>query len=176
MPEWMPTMKTNARSMTVPATWDTAALAGASGSEQVHHTFRTYDTNQTRIILRSYRYSIGTDHQTNALEFRRRVDSTDHGHVRFYYNLTAIGFNGVDHWGSTSSGNLQPILDSTYDIGATATRPRVVYGDDLSLRPAASRTPAANGDLEIQATSNTSLTFKLKGSDGTIRSGSITLS
>lgn len=44
------------------------------------------------------------------------------------------------------------------------------------LRPTASITPAANGDLAFQATSNTSLTFKLKGSDGTVRSGSITLS
>lgn len=42
--------------------------------------------------------------------------------------------------------------------------------------PAASATPADKGDLVIQATSNTSLTFKLKGSDGTVRSGSVTLS
>lgn len=43
------------------------------------------------------------------------------------------------------------------------------------LHPAASATPTSNGDLVIQATSNTSLTFKYKGSDGTVRSGSITL-
>lgn len=47
---------------------------------------------------------------------------------------------------------------------------------DLLLRPGASLTPANNGDLVIEATSNTTLTFKLKGSDGTVRSGSITLS
>jgi hypothetical protein len=47
---------------------------------------------------------------------------------------------------------------------------------DLQLAPSASVTPAANGDLVVQATSNTSLTFKLKGSDGTVRSGSIALS
>lgn len=47
---------------------------------------------------------------------------------------------------------------------------------NLMLRPAASVTPANNGDLSIQATSNTSLTFKYKGSDGTVRSGSVTLS
>ena len=44
------------------------------------------------------------------------------------------------------------------------------------VHPAASATPVDNGDLVIQATSNTSLTFKYKGSDGTVRSGSITLS
>lgn len=169
-------MKTNARSMTVPATWDTAALGAVSTNEQVHHTFQTYDVNQTRIIIRSFRFSNGATHETNALEFRRRVDNDNHGHLRFYYNLTAIGFNGTDHWAVSSGGNLQPILDSTYDFGATGVRARVVYGDDLSLRPAASRTPAANGDLEIEATNNTTLTFKFKGSDGNVRSGTVTLS
>ena len=43
-------------------------------------------------------------------------------------------------------------------------------------RPAPSVTPSDVGDLVIQATSNTSLTFKYKGSDGTVRSGSLTLS
>lgn len=43
------------------------------------------------------------------------------------------------------------------------------------LTPPASVTPANNGDLVFQKTSNTSLTFKLKGSDGTVRSGSLTL-
>jgi hypothetical protein len=46
----------------------------------------------------------------------------------------------------------------------------------LALHPGSSITPTANGDLIIQATSNTSLTFKYKGSDGVVRSGSIALS
>ena len=36
-------------------------------------------------------------------------------------------------------------------------------------------TPASNGDFIVEATSNTTLTFKLKGTDGTVRSGTITL-
>lgn len=43
-------------------------------------------------------------------------------------------------------------------------------------RPPSSITPTDNGDLVIQATSDTSLTFKYKGSDGTVRSASLTLS
>ncbi len=52
---------------------------------------------------------------------------------------------------------------------------------DLKLRsliqqPPSSVTPASNGDLVFEATSNTTITVKLKGSDGTVRTGSITLS
>ena len=42
-------------------------------------------------------------------------------------------------------------------------------------QPPASITPASNGDLVVEATSNTTLTFKLKGTDGTVRTGTITL-
>ena len=42
--------------------------------------------------------------------------------------------------------------------------------------PGSSVTPANNGDLMVEATSNTTLTFKLKGTDGTVRTGTITLS
>ncbi len=43
------------------------------------------------------------------------------------------------------------------------------------FQPPASTLPVNNGDLVIQATSNTSLTFRYKGSDGIVRSGSVTL-
>lgn len=36
-------------------------------------------------------------------------------------------------------------------------------------------TPPSNGDLVIQQTSNTSITFKMRGTDGTVRSASLTL-
>lgn len=50
------------------------------------------------------------------------------------------------------------------------------YVRALIASPGSSQTPANNGDVTFQLTSNTSLTFKAKGSDGTVRSGSITLS
>lgn len=46
----------------------------------------------------------------------------------------------------------------------------------LILHPGSTVTPANNGELVIEATSNTTLTFKLKGTDGTVRSGTLTLS
>ncbi len=45
-----------------------------------------------------------------------------------------------------------------------------------ALIPAASIDPTNNGDLVVEATSNTTITFKLKGSDGTVRTGTVTLS
>jgi hypothetical protein len=42
-------------------------------------------------------------------------------------------------------------------------------------KPLASATPAANGDLVVEATSDTSLTFRSKGSAGVVRSASLTL-
>jgi len=43
------------------------------------------------------------------------------------------------------------------------------------LIPAASVTLATNGDLAFEATSNTTLTIRYRGSDGTTRSAAITL-
>ena len=45
----------------------------------------------------------------------------------------------------------------------------------IMLKPAASITPLVNGELTFEATSNTSLTIKYKGSDGTVRSNILTL-
>ncbi len=49
-------------------------------------------------------------------------------------------------------------------------------GGNLIQTPGGDVTPSSNGDLVVEATSNTTLTFKLKGDDGTVRTGTITLS
>ena len=61
-----------------------------------------------------------------------------------------------------------------------------VLNDDLTLqgngtggvviKTVSSQTPAANGDIIVERTANTTLTFKLKGTDGTVRTGTLTLS
>jgi hypothetical protein len=43
------------------------------------------------------------------------------------------------------------------------------------LEPQASAAPQEVGDMVFQLTSNTSLTIKVKGSDGVVRSASLTL-
>jgi hypothetical protein len=66
-----------------------------------------------------------------------------------------------------SSGNV--------GIGTTAPSSKLHVNGAIIQKPDASATPPANGDLVVEATSNTTLTFKLKGTDGTVRSGTITL-
>lgn len=46
----------------------------------------------------------------------------------------------------------------------------------LTWSPRTTVTPQNDGDLTVEATNDTTLTFKLKGSDGVVRSGTITLS
>jgi hypothetical protein len=69
---------------------------------------------------------------------------------------------------SNTASNLRESLQLSYDGTLT------VYKDVIQS-PTSSATPANNGQLVVEATSDTSLTFKYKGSDGVVRSGSITL-
>jgi hypothetical protein len=61
---------------------------------------------------------------------------------------------------------------SSVDLGVIGTN----LFRDIFLKPSSSLTPLTNGELNIEATSNTQLTFKYKGSDGTVRTNTLTLS
>jgi hypothetical protein len=47
--------------------------------------------------------------------------------------------------------------------------------DALVLKPVASAVPMEAGDMVFQLTSNTSLVIKVKGTDGVVRSNTLTL-
>lgn len=83
--------------------------------------------------------------------------------------------SGTSRWVINSSGILYPSGSNLYDIGTSSNFVKKMYLVDLLLKPASSNTPANNGELTIEATSNTLITLKLKGTDGTVRSGTITL-
>ncbi len=79
-----------------------------------------------------------------------------------------------------SHGNVELIGYTSGDVAA-GTIGFDVNGNGLitgkvSFSPPASVTPATNGYMVFEATSNTTVTLKLKGSDGTVRSAIITLS
>lgn len=86
------------------------------------------------------------------------------------YTNTVVSNNIIVDGGGAGGS---PIVDS-----GTATlkwNNRLSSTAPFNLSLSSSVTPVSNGDLAFQATSNTSLTFKYKGSDGTVRSGSVTL-
>jgi hypothetical protein len=96
--------------------------------------------------------------------------------------VVALPNDGLFGWSSTTTNT------ATRDTGlarnaagvveinnGTVGTLRDIKARDITLTASSSLTPANNGELVIQATSNTSLTFKYKGSDGTVRSASLTL-
>lgn len=89
------------------------------------------------------------------------------GHEGGFYCPASGGQATNQYWVSERTERIGVYRDGTVEFLA---------GTKVVINPASSATPGTNGNLVIEATSNTSLTFKYKGSDGTVRSGSITLS
>lgn len=73
-------------------------------------------------------------------------------------------------------GNLMTIKTAG-NVGINETEPdyKLDVNGTFGFTPGTSVTPADNGDVVIEATNDTTLTFKLKGSDGTVRSATLTL-
>jgi len=99
-------------------------------------------------------------------------------------SIAASGTGQNMTWDSGSGGSYNDIkgfairhYDHTGALCATLTSAASgwVIARPMTWKPAASQTPASNGDLTFEATSNTSLTVKYKGSDGTVRSTVLTL-
>ena len=78
------------------------------------------------------------------------------------------------------AGNRYIILngDVNGNVGINKTSPdyKLDVNGTFGFTPGSSVTPVDNGDVVIEATNDTTLTFKLKGSDGVIRSGTLALS
>ena len=60
--------------------------------------------------------------------------------------------------------------------GMSTDATTTTFSKDIIQNPSSSITPTSNGELVVEATNDTTITFKLKGSDGVVRSGTITLS
>jgi hypothetical protein len=87
-------------------------------------------------------------------------------------NEIVIGYNVTGKGSNTSTvNNTSATLTK---INGTSAHVLDVTGT-IRLSPPASVTPANNGELMVEATSNTSLTLRLRGSDGVVRSVSLTL-
>jgi hypothetical protein len=56
------------------------------------------------------------------------------------------------------------------------TSGQATFANALAFSPPSSVTPASNGQVMFEATGNTSFKIKFKGSDGTVRAATLTLS
>jgi hypothetical protein len=99
------------------------------------------------------------------------------GGIEYSHASNAMDFfaNSVAQMRLESTATLRPSVNGVGLLGRVAYRWQNVYSQNIVLSPPASVTPANNGDVTFQLTSDTQLTIKVKGSDGTVRSASLTL-
>lgn len=95
--------------------------------------------------------------------------------------MAGKGISELTEITTLTSGDIIMVTDDTSGNSRKITWPNVegsigTIPGDVTFTTSSSVTPTNNGDLVIEATNNTTLTFKLKGSDGTVRTGTITLS
>lgn len=91
---------------------------------------------------------------------------------------TVLRWAGSGQAGSTPDIGVSRAGDGLLKIftGGSGGGLRDVLLRNAIFTPSSSLTPANNGELVFEATSNTVVTVKLKGSDGTVRTGTISLS
>ena len=127
----------------------------------------------------------GTATASNAVVLDSNKDATGINSL----NSTSLSAGTIASPFQASAANdavTKDYADSTYvlpGVADTSTTTTLTLNDttatfttDVVQTPSASVDPASNGDLVVEATSNTTITFKLKGSDGTVRTGTVTLS
>ena len=152
-------------------------------------TFESDASNGTRLILSQ------AEDGTDAPDVQFKKARGTHASPTTVQTSDAMGrFNAFAYDGSAyvQAGNFGFLASDGSGNGTFEVKTRV--GDTLSKRleidsnghtelsggltwaPRTSVTPLTNGDLTVEATNDTTLTFKYKGSDGTVRTGTITLS
>ena len=93
-----------------------------------------------------------------------------------FINAGNAGWTASDGDGNSTFSIKTRVSDTLADRLTIDSSGNVKVANELIQSPGSSVTPANNGELMVEATNNTTLTFKLKGSDGTVRSGTLTLS
>lgn len=95
-------------------------------------------------------------------------------------NEIVIGYSTVGFGSNTAAyGNasMTKHIFQAGNVGISTTAPdyKLDVNGAIGFTPGSSVAPVDNGDVVIEATDDTTLTFKLKGSDGTVRSATLAL-
>lgn len=91
-----------------------------------------------------------------------------------YGSATQVATFTVDAQGrltAASNTNIAIANTAVSGLGTMSTQ----NSNSLTIQPAATATPASNGDMVFELTDNSTLTVKVKGSDGTVRVVALTL-
>jgi len=132
------------------------------GTKQIQFTAE----DSTAGMIRGFGSNRFTIEAWNALVLRAL---SNHFEIEGAANSTGIEI--VPYRAGSSQG-----IPLTFKTDPTLPATFIIKVDgNFSQKPAASVTPEDNGELAFEATSNTSVTVKLKGSDGTVRSAVLTM-
>jgi len=93
------------------------------------------------------------------------------------FSGVGVGSGNTTNFNLGTNGAVNMTILNGGNVGINETAPdyKLDVNGTFGFTPGTSVTPVDNGDVVIEATDNTTLTFKLKGSDGTVRTGTITL-
>jgi len=93
-----------------------------------------------------------------------------------YFLGTNIGFNtAAGTQVRISDGFIAPFSDALKLLGTSSLRWKQGFIQDVHLYPSTSVSPTVNSEMVFEATSNTQLKIKLMGTDGVVRSATLTL-
>lgn len=107
----------------------------------------------------------------------QNVNDANNASANAYQIVRGTGTATDRHVFFTGAGSERMRIDSNGNVGINETAPdyRLDVNGAIGFTPGASVTPVDNGDVVFELTNNTTLTVKAKGSDGVVRSGTITL-
>lgn len=142
-------------------------------------SFRIYqsDNNTDAPDVRFYksRGTVASPSTISASDAITRIAAYAHDGAQ-YIQCGNIGFLASDGDGNGTFEVKTRVGDSLGTRISVNASGDTVIGGDLIQTPSSSVTPSSDGHLVVEATNDTTLTFKYKGSDSVVRTGTLTLS
>jgi hypothetical protein len=164
----------------ISAVWNDAGVAFHGFKIDITNTASAFNSEflalsadgKEKIVLTKFGHMVLGRGDTTAVdkgfEVIRYLDGSGNAE-RFFWGYQ--GTDGIFNYWKSGTGTLSQVKIQ-YD-GSTKIR---LLSDGPHFVPATSATPLNNGDMCFETTSNTTLTVKFKGSDGVVRSTTLTLS
>ena len=127
------------------------------------------------LVFRKSRGTIASPTTVAASDVQMRIHAFGYDGSTFNQggNIGFISTDGDANAKFVVKTRVSGTLDTRFEVDGSG---RTHLYSDLIQTPSTSVTPSSNGQLVVEATNDTTLTFKYKGSDGTVRTGTLTLS